>query len=52
MAAIHARGKNGDNSILVEKGLKMQNSQKHVTVAQKLAGLHNDIHYFGCMRQS
>ena len=28
IAAIHARGKNGDNSILVEKGLKMQNSQQ------------------------
>ena len=29
MAAIHARGNNGDNSILVGKGLKMQNSQQN-----------------------
>ena len=28
MAAIHARGENGDNSILVGNGLKMQNSNK------------------------
>ena len=45
MAAMHARGKNGNNSILVGKGLKMQNSPKNESIAKKLAGLHNAIHY-------
>ena len=35
MAAIHARGKNGDNSIMVGKGLKMQNSQKELNCSKK-----------------
>ena len=32
MAAIYAREKNGDNSILVGEGLKMQNGKKNQTV--------------------
>ena len=44
--AIHARGKNGDNSILVRKGLKMQNNTHKKCIAKKLAGLHNAIHYW------
>ena len=39
------RDKNGDNSILVGKGLKMQNSQQQKTVAKIFAGIHNAIHY-------
>ena len=36
MAAIHARGKNGDNSILVGKGLKMQNSQTKLNCCKNI----------------
>ena len=36
MAAIHARGKNGDNSILVGEGLKMQNSQQKSDCSKKI----------------
>ena len=35
MAAIHVRGKNGDNSILVGKGLKMQISQQKLNCSKK-----------------
>ena len=44
MAAIHARGENADNSIMVGKGLKMQIVKK-LSIAKYLAGLHNAIHY-------
>ena len=36
MAAIYAREKNGDNSILVGKGLKMQNKQKKIKYSKNI----------------
>ena len=48
MAAIHAREKIADNSILVEKGLKMQNSRKNKVeqeYSQNAYFRHSAIHY-------